>query len=86
MHDYIIVIQSLALGYVGVAVVPPSIRKHGFRRNMTLWGTFFTFATFWLVVNYGRFDLTEALVRAAMFGCIPIGAGSLVFWLVRKNS
>jgi hypothetical protein len=85
MHDYVIVLQSIALGFVGIAIVPSSIQKKGFIRNTTQWAVFLAFSSWWLIVNHGRFDFLEAFVRAVIFGFIPIGAGGIVYWLALRN-
>ena len=85
MDDLLVVFQSLALGYVGVAIVPASIRKHGVKANPLLLAVFFAFASFAAATYYTRIDLTELLFRSAIFGLIPIAAGYIVYRLTRGS-
>jgi hypothetical protein len=84
MNDYILAIQSLALGYVSIAVVRPSIEKHGFKHNATLLLVFLSFAAFSIATNHARSGLIELIVRSALLGGVPIALGSLAYWLHRK--
>ena len=83
MDTLITIAQGAASDYGGVGLVPWSIKKSGWTKNIELRFYFRGFTAFVVVAHYERFPLPELLVHAAIVGLKPMIGGSLFFLIMK---